>query len=91
MGRPIPATTSARSARGDWRRTEQSTKGMAAANVVVDVIISSPLLRARQTAEIVHQGLERRRRYRVFADALARGDLSGIVAFGSVPTRAARA
>ncbi len=61
------------------RRTERSAHGMAAANVTVDAIISSPLLRARQTAEIVHQGLG------VAADienvdALATGDLTGILA-----------
>ena len=61
------------------RRTEQSTTGMAAANVVVDAIVSSPLLRARQTAEIVHQGLEVAADIE-YSDALARGDLSGIVA-----------
>ena len=60
------------------RRTEQSIKGMAAANVVVDTIISSPLVRARQTAEIVHQGLEVAADIE-FSDALASGDLNGIV------------
>lgn len=60
------------------RRTERSTKGMAAANVVVDTIISSPLLRARQTAEIVHQGLGVAADIE-YSDALATGDLNGIV------------
>ena len=60
------------------RRTERSTRGMAAANVVVDTIISSPLLRARQTAEIVHQGLGVAADIE-FCDALATGDLNGIV------------
>ena len=60
------------------RRTEQSTKGMAAANVIVDTIISSPLLRARQTAEIVHQGLGVAAEIK-YSDALATGDLNGIV------------
>ncbi len=60
------------------RRTERSTRGMAAANVAVDTIISSPLLRARQTAEIVHEGLEVAADIE-FSDALATGDLNGIV------------
>ncbi len=62
-----------------WRRTEQSTRGMAVANVVVETIVSSPLLRARQTAEIVHAGLAVAADIE-YADALATGDLNGIVA-----------
>ena len=63
---------------GGWRRTERSAKGMAAANVAVDAIISSPLLRARQTAEIVHLGLGVAADIG-YSDALATGDLMGIL------------
>ena len=63
---------------GGWRRTERSAKGMAAANVAVDAIISSPLLRARQTAEIVHLGLGVAAEIE-YSDALATGDLMGIL------------
>ena len=63
---------------GGWRRTERSAKGMAAANVAVGAIISSPLLRARQTAEIVHLGLGVAADIE-YSDALATGDLMGIL------------
>ena len=63
---------------GGWRRTERSTKGMAAANVAVGAIISSPLLRARQTAEIVHLGLGVAADIE-YSDALGTGDLMGIL------------
>ena len=39
------------------KRTKRSVNGMKAADVNVDLIVSSPILRARQTAEIVHKGL----------------------------------
>ena len=39
------------------KRTKLSVKGMKAVGVNVDLIVSSPILRARQTAEIVHEGL----------------------------------
>lgn len=59
-------------------RVEQSTSGMMTAGVSVGKIVSSPLLRARQTAEIVHKGLEVTTDLE-FSDALATGDIGRIV------------
>ena len=60
------------------RRTKRSAKGMKAANVNVDLIVSSPLLRARQTAEIVHEGLGIAEPIE-FSDTLAAGNVGGIL------------
>ena len=60
------------------RRTKLSTKGMKAANVNVDLIVSSPLLRARQTAEIVHEGLRLAEPIE-FSDTIAVGGVTGIL------------
>ncbi len=60
------------------RRTKLSTKGMKATNVSVDLIVSSPLLRARQTAEIVHDGLGIAEPIE-FSDTLASGNVRGIL------------
>ena len=60
------------------RRTKLSTKGMKATNVSVDLIVSSPLLRARQTAEIVHDGLGIAEPIE-FSDTLASGNVRAIL------------
>lgn len=60
------------------KRLELSTKGMSASGVAVDKVISSPLVRARQTAEIVHEGLAVVTNLE-FSDALPTGDIDGIV------------
>ena len=60
------------------KRTKLSVKGMKAANVEVDLIVSSPILRARQTAEIVHKGLDLAEPVE-FSDALASGSVTGIL------------
>lgn len=62
-----------------WKRTRRSAKGMKAMNVRVDEIISSPLLRARQTAEIVHERLVPEAEIEI-SDALAYHDLGEITA-----------
>ena len=80
------------------KRTKLSAKGMKAANVKVDLIVSSPLLRARQTAEIVHEGLGIDEPIQ-FSGTLASGDvrlilsaieahssLSGLMLVGHEPT-----
>ncbi len=80
------------------KRTQLSAKGMKAANVKVDLIVSSPLLRARQTAEIVHEGLGMDEPIQ-FSETLASGDvrlilstieahssLSGLMLVGHEPT-----
>ena len=51
---------------------------MKAADVNVDVIVSSPILRARQTAEIVHKGLDLAEPIE-FSDALASGSVREIM------------
>lgn len=60
------------------KRVELSTKGMKATDVTADKIISSPLVRARQTAEIVHQALGVATDIE-FSGALPTGDIDGIV------------
>jgi phosphohistidine phosphatase len=60
------------------KRTKLSVKGMKTANVDVDLIVSSPILRARQTAEIVHKGLGLVEPIE-FSDTLASGSVTGIV------------
>ena len=80
------------------KRTKLSAKGMKATNVDVDLIVSSPLLRARQTAEIVHEGLGIDEPIQ-FSGTLASGDirlilsaiqahssLSGLMLVGHEPT-----
>lgn len=42
------------------RRMEQTVRGLAALDVTIDQIVSSPLVRARQTADILAKGLTRR-------------------------------
>ena len=59
--------------------TKRSAEGMKAMNVQVDEIISSPLLRARQTAEIVQERLAPETEIEI-SDALATHDLSEIAA-----------
>ena len=54
------------------KRTKRSVNGMKAADVNVDLIVSSPILRARQTAEIVHKGLDLAEPIE-FSDTLASG------------------
>ena len=69
------------------KRTKGSVKGMKAANVNVDLIVSSPILRARQTAEIVHKGLGIAEPIE-FSSALASGSvrevMSAIQAYASL-------
>ena len=60
------------------KRTKRSVNGMKAADVNVDLIVSSPILRARQTAEIVHKGLGLVEPIE-FSDTLASGSVTGIV------------
>ena len=59
-------------------RTERSARGMKVAGVIVDKIISSPLVRAHQTAEIVHEGLGVHADIEL-SDVIATGDLGAIV------------
>ena len=66
--RPLSAT--------GWKRTRRSAKGMKAMNVRLDAIVSSPLLRARQTAEIVRERLVPEAEIEI-SDALAHHDLGG--------------
>jgi phosphohistidine phosphatase len=68
------------------KRVELSTKGLSASGVAVDKIISSPLVRARQTAEIVHEGLAVATNLE-FSDALPIGDIDGIVKAVQAHTR----
>lgn len=60
------------------KRTRLSAKGMKAAKVNVGLIVSSPLLRARQTAEIVHEGLGIAEPVE-FSDSLAGGNVRGML------------
>ena len=60
------------------KRTKRSVKGMKAADVNVDLIVSSPVLRARQTAEIVHKGLGLKKPIE-FSDSLASGSVREIM------------
>ena len=60
------------------KRTKRSVKGMKAVDVNVDLIVSSPILRARQTAEIVHKGLGLAEPIE-FSDALASGSVTGVM------------
>ena len=60
------------------RRTKRSVKGMKAADVNVDLIVSSPILRARQTAEIVHDGLGIKKPIE-YSDSLASGSVTGVM------------
>lgn len=79
FGRRYPSDHTRPLAPKGRRRTELSVRGMKAANVNVDRIVSSPLLRARQTAEIVHEGLGLTEEIE-FSDALASGNLGRIIA-----------
>ena len=69
--RPLSAT--------GWKRTRRSAKGMKAMNVRLDAIVSSPLIRARQTAEIVQERLVPEAEIEI-SDALAHHDLGEITA-----------
>ena len=60
------------------KRTKRSVNGMKAADVNVDLIVSSPILRARQTAEIVHKGLDLAEPIE-FSDALASGSVREVM------------
>ncbi len=59
-------------------RIERSTNGMINIGVNLDQIVSSPLVRARQTAEIVHDRLGVATDIE-FSDDLPSGDIDGIV------------
>lgn len=52
------------------KKLERSTKAMRALELKLDAVVSSPLLRARQTAELVAAALKLRRKI-VFTDHLA--------------------
>jgi phosphohistidine phosphatase len=54
------------------RKLRKIAEGMAALELAVDLILSSPYRRARQTAEIVAEALKGRKRLR-FSDTLAPG------------------
>ena len=54
------------------RRMARQVRGLRSLGVSIDVIVSSPLVRATQTAEIVHEGLEMTGRL-VTSNALAPG------------------
>ena len=60
------------------RRTKRGARGMVSQGVDVATLLSSPLTRARQTAEIVHSRLKINRKI-VYCNALASGDVAGIV------------
>lgn len=60
------------------KRTKLSVKGMKAVDVNVDLIVSSPILRARQTAEIVHEGLGLKKPIE-FSNSLASGSVTGVM------------
>ena len=60
------------------KRTKLSVKGMKSVDVKVDLIVSSPILRARQTAEIVHEGLGLKQPVE-FSDSLASGSVTGVM------------
>jgi len=59
-------------------RVEQSARGMVTVGVTAEKMIASPLVRARQTASIVHEGLGIGTDIE-FTDALPTGDIGGIV------------
>ncbi len=60
------------------KRTILSVKGMKAVSVDIDLIMSSPILRARQTAEIVHKGLTLDEPIE-FSDALASASVAAVL------------
>jgi phosphohistidine phosphatase len=81
------------------KRTRQAVRGLARLVPTVDVLLSSPLLRARQTADLVAEGLdvgEKRRRViealdhdrppgELFAELARLGEVETVVCVGHAP------
>ncbi len=62
------------------RRMIRQTRGLRSIGLSVDVIITSPLTRAAQTAEIVHQGLDESIRLTVSEALAPTGDPAALMA-----------
>jgi len=63
------------------RKMAEATRGMAALGLAFDRIVSSPLVRARETAEIVFKGISKAPKVEI-SDLLAPGmDVEEVVAF----------